>query len=108
MKPADPMLDVTTAVVLDGALSLISLRIENIYSSQPPGRHVCKDYTYVLVACIRKNYYWEARKSRHRASPFKNSDCPPLAQSVSASKVVDDKDDQVSDGDQGDDTRIFE
>ncbi|KAH8712776.1 hypothetical protein HC256_005950 [Beauveria bassiana] len=62
---------------------------------------------YVLVACIGKYDDWQGAQCLDGASPFNNANVAGVSVGIS-SKVVDNQDDQVADGDEGDDASVFE
>lgn len=54
--------------------------------------------TYILVACIGKDYDWKALKCRNKSTPSNYSDRSPVCHGISLRKVVNDQDYEVSNG----------
>lgn len=108
MLAADPIEAVTTAVVLAGLASLISLRIENICVrvSGLPSQSDTSRVTYVLVTGVSKDNDRKARQHRQRPSPRCPSNWTSLGHCISRSKVVHNQHDQICDRSKRDDGSI--
>jgi len=60
------------------------------------------------VARVCKHYDRETLEGRNKTAPLDDSDYSSVGHSISFAEVVDDQNDQVSNGDQCDNTRVLE
>ena len=60
------------------------------------------------MACVCKHYDWETLEGRNKTAPLDDSDHSSISHSISFTEVVNDQNDQVSNGDQCDNTRVLE
>lgn len=65
------------------------------------------EMTYILMASIRKDYHGQATKEGYGTVPSDVADLSPVFHRVRG-KVVDNEDDQVSDGDERNNARVLE
>ena len=94
IKPAEPILVMTTPAVRKWELLAISLRIENIFKSTCQTRlsHKLVAETYILVTCISENDDRKAAQRLNGASPFEPSYFTSFLHRVSFCKMINDED----------------
>lgn len=108
MNAATPMLEAVTAVVRKWELLPISLRMENICAIKSASNlEIGCGNSYILMACVCKDNDWKAAQDCHSTLWVDDPYVPSIRFRVSLDKVGEDQYDQVSDGDQCNDTRIF-
>lgn len=106
------MLATMTPIVREGELSFISFKIENICESQlllkPTIISLGLDVTHVLMAGVSKDHNWEAAQCLNRTSPMDDTNRPSIVHRIPLDEMCHNKDDQIADGDECDNTRVFE
>lgn len=64
--------------------------------------------TYILVARICEHNDRETGEGIHRSTPFKVMNLSTILEGIALDEVGHDQDDQISDGDQGNDASVFQ
>ena len=64
--------------------------------------------TYVLVACICKNYHWETLQGRYRTAPVDQSDYSPIGHGIAFRKMINNKYNKVANRYQSHNAGIFQ
>lgn len=60
------------------------------------------------MACVCKDNDWESSQSGNGTSPLEDPDCSPVGHSVAFDEMRHDENDQVRNGEQGNDASVFE
>lgn len=110
MNPADPMLLPTTATILPGVLSPISLMMENIYMTSQHdwyGKASGIGGLYVLMACISKHHDWQSAQRLNWTRPVDNANIAGVSVRI-GSEMVDDQDNEVANRDESNNAGVFE